>query len=106
MGLSFTRGALTHAYFPATVGIVTTPGAVRVSQRLNNSNPWTVGIPQVWPIMRPSTAPDPNGAPFYVNGYPQQTIIRGGVAALRLAPNDKEMDPSNPATWQRAYRFT
>jgi hypothetical protein len=109
---TFTRGALTHQYYPAPVATIRTAGAIRVSARLNNSNPWMRGVPMVWPIMRPSTAPNPNGAPFYLTGYafPGQ-IIRGGGgggggSTLRMNPPRREMDPSDPNTWQREYRFT
>lgn len=104
--MSFTRGAVPHAYFPAPVHTVRTPGAVKVSLSLANSNPWTRGIPQVWPIMRPSTAPDGNGAPFYVNAYPTYQLHRGPTPALRLGSQKLEMDPSDSKTWQRPYRFT
>lgn len=103
---AFTRGALVHQYYPAPVYTVRTPGAIRVSMRLNNSNPWTQGIPQVWPVTRPSTAPMPNGAPFYINGYPINSLQRASSPGLRLPPVVREMDPSNPDTWQRDYRFT
>lgn len=104
--MSFTRGAVPHAYFPAPVHTVRTPGAVRVSLSQVNSNPWTPGIPQVWPVMRPSTAPMPNGAPFYLTGYPDYQLQRGPTPSLRLTSRNLEMDPSNSKTWQRPYRFT
>lgn len=106
--MSFTRGALTHQYFPAPVTTERTPGAVRVSLTRRNSNPWMPGIPMVWPIMRPSTAPNPNGAPFYINGYPdyRELLQRGGAQAVKMLRPNLEMDPTDPATWQREYRFT
>lgn len=103
---SFTRGAVAHQYHPAPVRTLRTPGAVRISLRQANSNPWTPGIPQVWAVMRPSTAPDPNGAPFYLYGYPDYQLQRGSTPALKLPAQNKAMDPSNSKTWQRPYRFT
>lgn len=93
-----TRGAVTHPYYPAPVLRVQTPGAVRVSM-VNN-------IPQTWAITRPSTYPMPNGAPFYVNGYPQNVVARGGQLVVSPRRPRVEMDPSNPATWQRKYVFS
>lgn len=103
---SFTRGAVTHAYYPAPVYTIRTPGAVRVSMRKNNSNPWMQGIPMVWPISRPSTYPMPNGAPFYVNGYGVNELVRAGAPRLLLTQPNKMMDPTDQSTWQRPYRFT
>jgi hypothetical protein len=99
-----TRGEVHHQYYPAPCTTVRTPGAVRVNSA--RPNMWTKQIPQVWPIMRPSTAPNPNGAPFYVTGYPQYDIHRAGAFPLHLTQPNNQMDPSNPDTWQRAYRFT
>lgn len=103
---SFTRGSLTHAYYPAPATTVRLPGAVKVSMRDTNSNPWQKGIPQIWPIARPVTAPSASGAPFYLSGDTTYTIARGGT--MRFVPPypNREMDPTDPNTWQRPYRFT
>jgi len=106
MSYSFTRGAVTHQYFPAPVGTVRIPGAVRVSMRQANSNVWMQGIPMVWPIARPVVAPAANGAPFYVNGDPVNVVQRGGAPRLLLTLPNLAMDPTDSDTWQRQYRFT
>lgn len=103
---SFTRGALTHAYYPAPVTTTRMPGAVKVTMRPTNQNSWQQGIPQVWPIARPVTAPAANGAPFYVNGDVVNKLIRGGMFSFSPLKPNREMDPSDPNTWQRDYRFT
>lgn len=82
-----------HQYDAAPYPQVAYPGAVKVVYVKN--------VPTVWPVTRPMSAPvTPNPT--------QGTLFRGGTAMFRMqltAPN-VEMDPSNPATWQRQYRFT
>lgn len=34
------------------------------------------------------------------------TLARGGGLAVSMLPPRLMMDPTNPATWQRPYRFT
>jgi hypothetical protein len=93
-----TRGEITHQYFPAPVVPITRNGIVKVA---------TVDhITQTWAIARPGSSPNPNGAPFYVNGYPVNSLELGGVMPLTPIRPRIEMDPSNPKTWQREYRFT
>ena len=94
----FTRGFVTHSYFPKTIYPVSQPGAVK-SMVHNN-------IVQTWAIARPVAAPSPNGAPFYVNGYAVNELQRGGTQAVIPYRPREMMDPSNPRTWQREYRFT
>lgn len=94
-----TRGAVTHPYYPAPVTRIVSNGAIRV----NVVN----GIPQTWAITRPSTYPNPNGAPFYLEGDRDYSgIQRGGPLVVSPRRPRVEMDPSNPATWQRKYVFS
>lgn len=82
-----------HRYTPATYPQVTYDGAVRVEYVKN--------VPTVWAVSRPMSYPvDPN------QGM-STGLARGGTHMFRMqltAPN-VEMDPSNPATWQRQYIF-
>lgn len=98
-----TRGQVCHQYYPAPVAWIRTSGAVRVTMKGNN---FSKGVPQVWPIMRPSTHPYPNGAPFYVTGHRINNVERAGLLALQLPQQKVEMDPTDQSTWQRSYRFS
>lgn len=95
----FTRGEVVHPSVPARhVNRVALPGAVRVTV--------VNGIAHTWAITRPSTFPDPTNAPFYVDyGYSPNLLAHGGSLALTPARPRVEMDPSDPSTWQRQYRF-
>src|SRR4029077_7530357 len=69
------------------------------------------GIPHTWAIARPGGMYTPNGAPHYLavpdqNRGLQNQIVRSGAPTLGLPVAKLEMDPSNPLTWQRQYRFT
>lgn len=95
-----TRGDINHQYYPAPVGRINRTGYVRV----NVIN----GVPQSWAIARPSTSPDPNGAPHYLTGDRNygDVLQRGGQFALIPARPRVQMDPSDQSTWQRPYVFT
>lgn len=87
-----TRMMNTHQYAPAPYPQVNYPGSVKTVYIKN--------IPTVWPVTRPMSAPI---TPNPQSGY----LLRGGTGMFRMqltAPN-VEMDPSNPATWQRQYQF-
>lgn len=100
----FTRGLsgpMVHAYNPYPPTMFQREGALRVA---------TVdGITQTWAIAHPVACPDPEGAPFYIQDHVPDSgnhVIRTGVVNLSPARPNVEMDPSDPDTWQRPYRFT
>jgi len=100
-----TRGPVTHQYYPAPMTTIELPGAVRVTTK-GQSGATAQNVIQTWAVARPVSSPNPNGAPFYVQGDAANPLYRGGVVPLRPAKPRVEMDPSNPETWQRDYRFT
>lgn len=85
------RGMNQFQYGAADYSPVVYPGAVR-TVTIN-------GLTQTWAVTRPSAAP----APKY---SPPASISRGSGVGFSPATPNVEMDPSNPATWQRQYRFT
>lgn len=99
---------LTRRHFPPSYTVSNpprriAPGVVKM-QEIDK-------IPQTWAISRPSMSPEPNGAPSYMNTYPNRShqenrIVHGGTLGLSLPRNRVEMDPSDVTTWQRAYLFT
>jgi hypothetical protein len=93
-----TRGMVAPAYATGPVPRVARTGIVRVTVAKN--------ITHTWAIARPSSYPLPNGAPFYVNDDPHNSVLRGGALPLFLGPEHVEMDPSNDKTWQRKYTFS
>ena len=94
-----TRGGVTHAYRPAQIAHFVRPGFAKVEVHK--------GIPQVWPIVRPVSAPQPAGAPYYLDfPYRPNVLTFGGTQSLRLPRPNNEMDPSNKASWQRPYLFS
>lgn len=107
----FTRDLPVHQYAPDQQAPVNTPGAMVFRPAgAPNSNK---NIDVMMAIARPNSSPSPDGAPFYVNGpmgtgssCPNGPLLRGGVASFGPAVPDLEMDPSDPKTWQRQYRFT
>lgn len=94
----YTRDSLDRNYTIYSPPPVATPGFVRAQM--------VKGIPQTWAITRPGGAPQADGAPHYVSTYGQNQMIRGGFLGLIPARPKVEMDPSDPATWQRRYRFS
>jgi len=83
------------------------PGAIvdRPTGAFNSNK----NIVAAMPIARPNSSPAVDGAPFYVAGWrpmPQGGLIHGGMGMLSPAKPKLEMDPSDPASWQRKYRFT
>lgn len=101
-----TRGSVAHAYWPDGVGRVNTPGAMadRPTGAFNNHK----NIVARMPLARPNSSPSPDGAPFYLEGYRSASLplIHGGSIAVSPARPRLEMDPSDPSSWQRQYRFT
>lgn len=95
-----TRGYVAHPYSPIPVEQVNTPGYVRVAR--------VDGIVQTWAISRPGSAPDPIAAPNWINenASPPNQLIQTGFMPLIPARPKVMMDPSDPSTWQRQYRFT
>jgi hypothetical protein len=95
-----TRGYVVHPYSPVPVEQVNRDGFVRVVRQNN--------ITQTWAVSRPGSSPHPVGAPFYVNEWasPQNVFFYGGAMPLTPVRPRIEMDPSNPATWQREYKFS
>lgn len=95
-----TRGTVEHAYRPSPYATTVANGVIKQTV--------TRGVTQTWAIARPVSAPyDGMAHPMNVVENQQQNgeFIRGG--ALGLSPNRPRlmMDPTNPGTWQRAYRF-
>lgn len=81
-----------HLYTAPDWKPVVVPGAIR-TEVINN-------VAQSWAITRPVAAPAPKYSPPVGLWRPQQ--------AMQLTPSRPNvmMDPSDPQTWQREYRFT
>lgn len=86
-----TRAMDSHQYVAADYTPRVFPGAMR-SNTIN-------GIVQTWAVSRPSAAPTPKYSP-------PPPVSRGSGVGFSPAQPNVEMDPSNPQTWQRQYRFT
>jgi hypothetical protein len=102
-----TRGPISHQYGPYSPTPTNIPGSIvdRPAGAFNSNK----NIVAAMPIARPNSSPfSAEGAPFYMNGYdvPNGQIVRGGVTSLSPSRPKIEMDPSDPTTWQRTYRFT
>lgn len=95
-----TREGIAHAYAPTGANRVGSQGAIRVTMHKK--------VPQTWAVARPTGGFDPVGAPFYITGSAAENgpLARGGSQAVRPSKPNVEMDPSDPTTWQRQYRFT
>jgi len=94
-----TRDEITH-HFPIPLTRVTAPGFMRVTRNKN--------IVHTWAIARPNSGFSPTGAPFYIAGQEGQNgvLLRGTTPTLTPSQPKTQMDPSDPTTWQRQYRFT
>jgi hypothetical protein len=94
-----TRQWVYHSYAPVQPAQVNVPGFVRVTM--------AKGIPQTWAVVRPGSGPAPDDCPHYL-GFHSRTneILYGGHLALTMGRPNLEMDPSDPTTWQRDYKFT
>lgn len=101
-----TRTSVAHAYTPSGVPRTNTAGAMvdRPTGAFNNKN----NIVARMPIARPNSSPAPEGAPFYIEGYRAGNgpLMHGGAMTMTPVRPRLEMDPSDPASWQRQYRFT
>lgn len=83
---------VSHRLYPAPVTRMTViPGAIR-TEVVNN-------VATSWPIVRPVSAP----APRY---SPPASLRRGLGPEISPSRPNVMMDPSDPTTWQRQYRFT
>lgn len=93
--MTFTRSMDEHQYRPAGYPMQDSPGFIRQST-VNN-------IMQTWAVARPVNAP----TPIY-NPPAQVPRSQDGVDEFAFTPPvyRVEMDPKNPETWQRQYRFT
>lgn len=102
-----TRGETHRTYQNRVPQRVMNPGFVKITKpggTNTNSN-----VVQTWAIARPGSSPGVEGAPFYLTTYryPPNSLIRSGASEpLNLTQPNLEMDPTNPNTWQRQYRFT
>jgi len=85
------RSMDSHQYQPAPYNQVGYQGSVK-SEYVNN-------VLTTWAVSRPTSFP--------ASPYPAQIPVARGNS-FNFAPTQPrtEMDPSNPATWQRQYRFT
>jgi len=94
-----TRDELFHTYLPVPPPRLSRDGSVRY-QRVH-------GVTQTWAVSRPVDTYHPDGAPLYIGGGERVNglLMRGGVLALTPSKPNIEMDPSDPTTWQRPYRF-
>lgn len=95
-----TRETIAHAYSPTGASRTGKQGAIRITNHK--------GIPQTWAVARPTGGFDPVGAPFYITGSVAENgpLARSGSQAVRPHKPNVAMDPSDPTTWQREYRFT
>lgn len=89
--MTMTRAMNDHQYTPADYTPVIRPGAIRTVP--------VNGVVTTWAVARPVVAPTPlYSAPA--------SIQRGSGVGFSPGRPVVEMDPSNPQTWQRQYRFT
>ena len=90
--MSMTRAMDLHRYKPGSYDLHVQDGYVR-SATVNN-------VVTTWAISRPTATP----APLY---SPPAAVPRGtGFGGFTPAQPNTMMDPSDPSTWQRQYRFT
>lgn len=107
----FTRDLPVHQYGPDMQPHVITPGAIVIRPTgVFNSNK---NVTAAMAIARPNSSPAPDGAPHYISGpmgtgsyAPNGKLMRGGAGSFSPSRPSLEMDPSDPSTWQREYRFT
>jgi hypothetical protein len=102
-----TRGMVQHTSDPEVPQPVNTPGAIveRPTGAFNNNT----NVVAAMPIARPNSSPSPIGAPFYLGSAysnPAYEMIRSGTVRLTPTAPKLEMDPTDPTTYQREYRFT
>lgn len=103
----YTRGMVARNYDVRNPERVVTPGYIRQTTTVpdlkggRNNN-----VVQTWAITRPGAQWEANGSPTYHADYLRGELIRGGVPALTPSRPNLEMDPRDPNTWQRQYRFT
>lgn len=100
-----TRGAVSHQYAPYAPTRVNIPGAI--VDRPVGAFHSKKNIVAAMPIARPNSSPASEGGPFYMEGYsvPTGQLARGGILSLSPSRPRVEMDPSDPSSWQRQYRF-
>jgi hypothetical protein len=106
--LMLTRFGFSHTSDPQVPPPVNTPGAM-VDRPVGAFNTRKPNIVARMPIARPNSSPSPDGAPFYLGSAYQPNkgvLIHGGSMPLTPSRPVLEMDPSDPTTWQRDYRFT
>lgn len=85
------RSLDTHQYQPARYPQVGWRGAVK-TEYVNN-------VPTTWAVARPTSFP--------ASPYPAQIPVeRGNGFSFTPTQPHLEMDPGNPASWQRQYQFT
>lgn len=89
-----TRAMNSHQYTPAPYPQQNFHGSIRTEYINTVPNSWAVTRPTSYPV---SPHQEMNGG-----------LARGGhgMFQLQLSAPNVEMDPSNPATWQRQYLFT
>ena len=86
-----TRPMDTHQYAPAPYPQVGYKGAVKTIM--------VKGVPTTWAVARPTSFPQ--------SPYPAQIPpARYNAFGFNPPRYDLEMDPANPASWQRQYLFT
>lgn len=105
------RDGFVHQYMSQPGQHVITPGALVIRKAAGPNNNKLITV--VMPIARPNSSPAPGGAPFYLYGpmntgsqRPNGTLLRGGSHSLSPSKPRVEMDPTDPTTWQRSYRFS
>lgn len=89
--MTMTRSMDQHQYLPA-------PYAPQVGQGFARTEVVNK-VPTTWAIARPTAFP----TPLY---SPPAAIPRGSGVGFSPAQPNVMMDPSDPHTWQRQYRFT
>jgi hypothetical protein len=94
----YTRGDVQHAYGPYQARYTTSDGAIKVSR--------SGDVPQMWPIARPVTSWNADSAYYQGTMYTPGNLVRTGIVPFTPSQPNIEMDPSDPATWQRDYRFS
>lgn len=100
----FTRAWLASSYSAPEIKRLNKHGQI-VEQNVNN-------VDVAMPVSRPVFGWDGDGAPYYLKPdeltrpAARNTFAHAGTLAVQCLKPRLEMDPSDPLSWQREYRFT
>lgn len=94
----YTRQDVEHAYGPDQSFWSTRDGAVKFTR--------SGDVPQMWPIARPVTSWNTDSSYYRGTMFTPGNLVRSGPLVVKPSIPNVEMDPSDPSTWQRKYRFS